>query len=113
MYKEIEHFIFEFYKIATTDLIIGYHFKKINDFNQHIPHIAKFWLYRLTQEKNDQGIKFNFIKAHQSLTLKKGEIDRWEMLFKNLLSGADFNQDFKDRWIRDVKLLKSVLIKAL
>lgn len=103
MYTQIETIIFEFYKKATKDLLIGYHFKKIKNFEEHIPHIAIFWFNRLTdQEKLASAKPFSIIQAHQPLGIKVGEVDRWVVLFKENLQSFKLEEKLKQKWLKDI-----------
>lgn len=114
MYKEIENIIFEFYKKAINDFLIGYHFKKISDFKKHIPHIAIFWHNRLNPEKSIKSNKsFSIINAHKPLMIKKGEVDRWVILFRENLNQADFDNKVKQKWLDDVDHLAEILKEKL
>lgn len=77
----------EFYDIARDDILIGYHFRNIKDFESHIPRIAIFWEIQLLG-KYDQKIDppFDMISAHMPLGIKRGEIGRWLLLFRKILN---------------------------
>ena len=94
MKKEIiNKVISDFYDLARNDFLIGYHFRHIDDFEAHIPKIQRFWyliLLDLTElERKEiirQGIPKNVIQSHVYLKIKKGEIGRWVLLFKQILN---------------------------
>ncbi len=83
----------EFYKRATADIIIGFHFRNIKDFDKHIPRIAAFWEIQImgkTQKKVDPP--FDLINLHSMLGIKVGQLNRWVTIFNEVLE--DFrNQD--------------------
>jgi len=102
----LEKVVVDFYTKATTDILIGYHFRKIqkgeskdplypslHQFSSHIPRIIKFWGQQLGRElppsvkghnvKNDQ---FDILKVHRNLFIRKGELNRWLLLFRQTLS---------------------------
>ena len=61
-----------FYDKAKSDILIGYHFRNIADFETHIPRIASFWEIQLlgkTHRVIDQN--FDVLKAHLPLGIKK------------------------------------------
>lgn len=85
-YEKVEQIVFEFYKQATTDILIGFHFRHIVDFSSHIPRIAKFW----DQQLNGTIYKFSppleLMATHQLLKITQGQLNRWVLLFKKTLS---------------------------
>lgn len=88
-----------FYDTAKRDVMIGYHFRIIENFEEHIPRIADFWNLQLNGVISDKSnLPFNLIAVHKDLGIKKAEMGRWIMLFKqNLevyvtLNKIDFNQ---------------------
>lgn len=90
-----------FYKLATNDLLIGYHFRNIKDFDEHIPHIARFWQIQLLG-KSLEGESFDLIKKHLPLMINKGQLDRWIFLFKQNLENHELSQKTKDNWMEKV-----------
>lgn len=75
-----------FYEKAVTDFLIGYHFRKIEDFDAHIPRIAAFWQLQLTGKTDRKHeLPFRLLEAHRPLGIKKGELGRWVVLFKQNL----------------------------
>lgn len=114
MYKIIEKIIFNFYRTAIEDILIGYHFRKIKNFEEHIPHIAAFWTARLfPDEKQEIARSYNFIKAHAPLGIKRGEIDRWLVLFAESLENEEIDQELKDRWINETHTFATILRNKL
>jgi truncated hemoglobin YjbI len=85
-----EEFILEtvenFYAKATTDFLIGYHFRHITDFETHIPRIATFWdIQLLGAPSRPLTEPFDVINKHMPLMIKPGEVGRWVVLFKQTL----------------------------
>lgn len=75
-----------FYDKAKTDILIGYHFRNINDFDEHIPRIAAFWEMQLLGKTNRNfGEPFDVMNLHQALGIKKGELGRWLLLFRKTM----------------------------
>lgn len=92
-YEKIDQVITRFYQLARTDILIGYHFRHIADFDQHIPRICKFWQLHLTGKIDDpSALPFDLFGVHRALKIKRGEIDRWVMLFNENLSVMFSNQ---------------------
>ena len=88
-YSIIEEVIKSFYSKATKDIIIGYHFRHIDNFETHLPRITRFWAVQLIEmdthtKKNifEDGVPSDIIKKHVYLKVKKGEIGRWILLFQ-------------------------------
>lgn len=75
-----------FYQKARHDVLIGYHFRNIKDFDHHIPRIAAFWdLQLLGSTKKTLHAPFDLFNLHNVLGLKRGELGRWMVLFKQSL----------------------------
>lgn len=97
----IDHIIEQFYGIITTDFLLGYHFRKIQEFelgpdghpllppleafSSHLPKIQEFWYRQLLGQTFNRDFQFDLINTHQYLKLKRGEIDRFHLLFKEVL----------------------------
>lgn len=81
-YQNIQQIIETFYGKATTDVLIGYQFTRIEDFNTHIPRIADFWEPQILGTSTNPGsFPFRMMAKHLALTLKTGELNRWIILF--------------------------------
>lgn len=94
----IENVVFSFYELAIKDVMIGYHFRKIQEydpkdpltppieaFKSHLPKISQFWCSQLLNKKNEDPKAQNVLKAHQYLSVRKGEVGRWVALFLKTL----------------------------
>jgi truncated hemoglobin YjbI len=95
----IENVVVAFYKKATTDILIGYHFRKIqeskssdplypelNHFSEHIPRIITFWRQQLVLLLDDEKpTQFDLLNVHRKLNIRRGELNRWVLLFKETL----------------------------
>lgn len=78
--------VFQFYQKAKTDVLIGYHFRIIEDFDTHIPRIASFWeLQLLGKSSRPITEPFDVMKVHVPLGIKRGELGRWLVLFRKTL----------------------------
>ena len=75
-----------FYDTVKKDVMIGYHFRFIEDFESHIPRIADFWNLQLNGEVKDRtNLPFKLIEIHKDKGIKSAEMGRWIHLFeKNL-----------------------------
>lgn len=114
MKELIQKVVESFYSAATQDPIIGYHFRKIQEFEstdplnppieafaKHLPRIVVFWeLQLLGQAIPSHEPPFNLIQVHQYLNLKRGEIGRWMTIIKQTLESHrnDDNSDFLNNW---------------
>lgn len=112
-----EDFIFkvvqDFYDLVRTDILIGYHFRNIPDFDVHIPRIALFWNIQLLGLKAS-SVKppFDLINLHSPLGIKRGELGRWILLIhkvmdKNLLDHPE-HQELVNLWKIRIKFFEGV-----
>ena len=75
-----------FYQKAKTDILIGYHFRIIKDFDEHIPRIATFWeLQLLGKSSRPIHEPFDVMRLHLAMGIKRGELGRWLVLFRKSL----------------------------
>lgn len=102
----------KFYAKATTDFLIGYHFRHITDFNTHIPRIAAFWdiqLFGSTQRHLDSP--FDVINKHIPLMIKPGEVGRWIVLFTETLKEQERSSPEKmvliERWYPKLEFFRA------
>jgi truncated hemoglobin YjbI len=95
----VERVVEAFYTRATTDVLIGYHFRHIEDFSTHLPRIRAFWELQLL---GDTAIPLegplDALRAHIPLKLHRGELDRWVKLFKETLLSEGVDPILKVRW---------------
>lgn len=102
-----------FYQKAKTDVLIGYHFRIIKDFDTHIPRIAAFWDLQLLGSTNrEMSEPFDIMKAHTPLNIKRGELGRWILLFKETLDeevkkNPQFT-DLKETWLTKIAFFENV-----
>ena len=86
-YQTIFNIVDDFYKKANHDILIGYHFRVIEDFDHHIPRIADFWNLQLNGKMEDRShLPFNLLTTHMPLKINMGEIHRWVVLFEETLN---------------------------
>ncbi|TNE99313.1 MAG: hypothetical protein EP326_08385 [Deltaproteobacteria bacterium] len=112
MREIIEEIVTEFYKKATSDFMIGYHFRKIatekgenplappiEAFADHIPRITTFWEIQLTGKTEQVYSPFDLITLHKQLSIRKGEVGRWVLLFKETLNDyKKSNEELVMKW---------------
>lgn len=113
--KLIDRIIHSFYDKAKKDILIGYHFRVINDFDKHIPRIVSFWELQINKEiTNKEHLPFNILKKHAPLLINKGEIFRWELLFKQTLNEfEELTEEEINNWMSLVDFFKQRLITSL
>jgi truncated hemoglobin YjbI len=110
-YPLILEIINSFYDTVKKDVMIGYHFRFIEDFDEHIPRIADFWNLQLNGQLNNKAhIPFNLLSTHQALGIKKAEVGRWILLFnQNLQIYKDQNKITEEQiteWNIKIELFK-------
>jgi hemoglobin len=112
----IFHVVTSFYDKAKTDILIGYHFRNIHDFDQHIPRIAAFWeLQLLGSTKREYGAPFDVMKAHVPLGIKRGELGRWLLLFRKTLSDEikEYPEmiELREQWEQKLVFFEGVFLR--
>lgn len=106
----------KFYEKAKGDVLIGYHFWIIKDFETHIPRIAAFWdMQLLAKTDRDYGEPFDVMKIHTPLGIKRGEVGRWLVLFKKTLDEEvtlrpEFS-DLKTKWLLRLDFFEGVFLR--
>ena len=103
-----------FYDKAKDDILIGYHFRNIPDFNTHIPRIAAFWELQLIGKTSrpHKGGPFDVMNVHMPLKIKRGELGRWLLLFRKTLDELtlpEFN-DLKNQWDERLKNFERIFL---
>lgn len=101
-----------FYDKAKTDVLIGYHFRNIKDFDEHIPRIASFWELQLlasTSRKVDPP--FDVMKAHLPLGIKRGELGRWLVLFRATLNEDEEFNELKKQWLDKLTFFEGIFLR--
>ncbi len=53
-------------------------------FENHLPRIEEFWKSQLLGKEVNE--RFDLIKGHEYLKIRKGELDRWVILFIETLN---------------------------
>lgn len=105
-----------FYEKAKKDILIGYHFRVIENFDEHIPKIADFWNLQLNNQMQDRShLPFELMEKHKALKVNKGEIGRWVKLFKENLEefSSEINKDQKENFEKKVDLFAEKMLKTL
>lgn len=128
-----------FYLKAMEDILIGYHFTRLQalkscapvQFNQHLERIMKFWQLQLYPALDLKLSPFNppvpaeqhfqLLKTHLPMKLKLGELNRWLILFKQeidealneLQISATEQAIIKKHWELSLKQFKEIFILHL
>lgn len=105
----------KFYAKARYDVLIGYHFRHITDFETHIPRIAQFWEMQLLGTLSRPITHpFDMLGVHLPLGIKPGELGRWLLLFRQTLNETTPpEKDLIEKWEEKLKFFESVLSRAL
>ena len=101
-----------FYDKVKVDIMIGYHFRFIEDFDEHIPRIAQFWHLQLNGEVIDRTqLPFNLLDVHKNMGIKRAEVGRWITLFTQNLdefyAANKISEEHKMKWLEKVELFKT------
>lgn len=125
MNPTIEKIVVDFYTLATTDVMIGYHFRKIataegihplkppiEAFAGHIPRIVHFWEVQL-EGKSIQGNSFDLLRVHKALGILPGELGRWIKLFKDILENYDQTHELIIKWNEKIEHFEKIFKKNL
>lgn len=136
--KFIDLIVDEFYKVATTDILIGHQFRKIaikensqkygeghplrpplEAFAHHLPRIKSFWYIQLLgQEKDPTQAPFDLIQVHRALSIRMGELNRWLLLFREILreqanKSNDEIRELANQWNEKLDLFEARFKKML
>jgi truncated hemoglobin YjbI len=108
--------VYSFYDKAKIDVLIGYHFRNIQDFDEHIPRIASFWdLQLLGKTERKITHPFDVATLHLALKIKPGEVGRWLVLFRKTLDEMTaLHPEMKDldlQWREKLKHFESIFLR--
>lgn len=125
MKEKIKKIVDDFYRLATVDVMIGYHFRKIREkdgehplkppldaFSKHLPRIAHFWEVQLLGERL-QGERFDLIHVHRELGILPGELGRWLTLFRQVLNEYDQEDLFIKNWLEKLDHFEMIFKRQL
>jgi hemoglobin len=107
-----------FYAKAKTDILIGYHFRVISDFDHHIPRIASFWDLQLLGKTNRSSSEpFDVLNIHLKMGIHKGELGRWLILFRKTLDEETLKHpemaDLKEKWSERLNVFEGIFSRFL
>ena len=117
-YEEIRQIVEVFYQKAATDILIGYHFDQIRDhLPEHIKRIADFWQLQLTGEMDHpESVPFHMISLHRARKIKRGELNRWILLFEQTLDESEnlkFYDGLSQEWRDKISTFKEVFLHRI
>lgn len=106
-----------FYKKATNDILIGYHFDKFSapsKLEPHLERITSFWEMQLTGTTSIplEG-PFHLLFTHLQLKIKQGELGRWIILFHQTLDSEEIRMTYpninelKELWKERITLFEA------
>lgn len=111
----IHKVVHSFYEKARVDILIGYHFRNVADFDVHIPRIGQFWEIQLlgsSQTKIDKP--FDLMNIHIPMGIKRGELGRWLVLFRKTLDESEGELgELKSLWLDRLVFFERTFIKFL
>jgi len=111
--REIETIVRAFYDKARSDVLLGYHFARIPDFEAHLPRIFAFWELQLTgSTTRELSSPLDAIRAHIPLRIHKGEVNRWVKLFHETLDSAAVEEDLKAQWREKLIHFQQVFLRS-
>ncbi len=104
-----------FYQKALNDVLIGYHFSKFQDkevLHHHLERITTFWEMQLTGQTSValSGKPFQLLFTHLQLSIKRGELGRWIVLFHQTLDeleSAFENQEASSEELMNIKAISA------
>lgn len=107
-----------FYQKAKVDVLIGYHFRVIEDFDTHIPRIASFWeLQLLGKSSRPINEPFDVARLHMAMGIHRGELGRWLLLFrKSLHTETEKHPEMKalsEDWEVKLQFFEGVFLRLL
>lgn len=113
--RELVYIVVEaFYKKAVYDVLIGYHFEKFRDpevLEHHLQRLATFWEMQLTGQITVplEGPQFRLMMTHLQLSLKRGEVGRWIVLFHQTLDELEeqFRTQASAEELAEIQLITS------
>jgi len=112
--EELAPIVEAFYEKAKADVLIGYHFRRIEDFAVHIPRIVEFWEIQLQGKSLPKSSPpFDVIGAHLPLGIHRGEVGRWVRLFEDVLrADRTLSVGLKQKWQEKLLHFEKVFLSS-
>lgn len=110
----IQKVIERFYEKARKDILLGYQFAKIQNFDEHIPRIIAFWeIQLLGKTQRPVSSPFDLLNVHRPLNIHRGELDRWVVLFRKTLDECGVEEALQSDWMKRVDFFREKLSRLL
>ena len=107
---------YQFKKIAQTDFKGHPLETPIEAFNHHLPRIALFWRNQLIGEPlPPETPAFDLINIHSPLNIKRGELGRWLVLFRETLIEVlkeESDKELKEQWLEKLITFERAFLKS-
>lgn len=110
--QDVESLVQQFYAIARTDALLGPVFFGAlgdGDWSHHLGVVSNFWCTVLLGERSYPG---GFMWKHLRLPLRAEHVDRWALLFTDLLR-TTYEGKVTDEALRRVSIMVEVLKSKL
>lgn len=78
-------------------------------FQDHLPRIEQFWEVQLLEDQIQKIEKpFDLLNIHRQMKLNPGELDRWIILFHQVLESNTTNEsiEFINKWKEKIELFR-------
>jgi len=116
--KGIDLVVRGFYEEATKDILIGYHFRHLEDLDTHLPRIVSFWeIHLLGHSQTEIEKPFDLISLHLPMKIKKGELHRWLFLFRKHLNQArednHLSEELAKKWEEKLVFFEEKFLRFL
>lgn len=108
----IHSVVHAFYDRAREDVLIGYHFARIADFDTHMPRIVAFWEAQLLGTIHKFSPPLDLINAHVPLRIHRGEVGRWMKLFTEVLGQTPGPEELKLLWREKLTRFEQVFLQT-
>lgn len=103
--------VHKFYDKARGDILIGYHFARIDDFATHLPRIVAFWETQLLGTNHKFDPPLDVINAHMPLRIHRGEVGRWMKLFRETIDEVQIPEELKKDWEQKLTQFEQVFLR--
>ena len=109
----IDETVRSFYQKAIDDILIGYHFNHIKDFESHLLKIIAFWKWQLLKVDYPKDLPpIELMQTHLYLKIKKGEVGRWVKIFIETIKDKKLEADFESLWIKKIKDFEKIFLNS-
>lgn len=110
--SQVYHVVYSFYEKATSDILIGFHFRNIPNFLDHIPRIASFWEVQLLGNTSyDISPAFQLLKVHEPLKFNRGQLKRWLKIFRDNLAENKIDKSLERKWLKKLTEFEKIFLE--